>query len=151
MDFSVDLSFVEEDRLRELLESYLRQAAAAYDAHAYLGTLVACGAVSEGLLTWALFRCEEAALSSPGAQKDKQGAALPIDRWNLSNLIDVAGRIGLLGRTAKDASWAVKEFRNFVHPYNVIKRSARPDQALASSALAAVSEMTRSLQGRLTS
>jgi hypothetical protein len=55
----------------------------------------------------------------------------------------------LIGKTAKQASWALKDFRNFIHPYNVLKQSARPDAALAMSAMAALIEIRRSLEGKL--
>jgi atypical dual specificity phosphatase len=76
---------------------------------------------------------------------------LPIEEWNLSNLIEVASNLGLIGKTAKDAAWALKGFRNFIHPYRLLreKTSARADHALASSALAAAEEICRSLGGRV--
>jgi hypothetical protein len=43
----------------------------------------------------------------------------------------------------------VKDFRNLIHPYNVLEHSARPDPSLAISALAALAEIRRSLEGRL--
>ena len=105
--------------------------------------------MAEGLLTWALLRREAEALASSRGSKDKQGTVKPLKEWNLSNLIEVCVELGLVGRTAKQASWALKDFRNFLHPYNVLQQSARPDQALAQSAIAALSEIARSLQGRL--
>jgi hypothetical protein len=38
----------------------------------------------------------------------------------------------LLGNTAHRAAWAVRDFRNLIHPYNAIGRSTRPDVALAT-------------------
>jgi hypothetical protein len=121
----------------------------AYEAGSYLGALVACGSVVEGLLTFALLQRKDTAQNSSKAHKDKKGTVLPLEKWNLTNLIDVAAELNLIGKTAKQASWAVKEFRNFIHPYNLVAQSARPDQNLAVSALAAVEEITRSLSGRI--
>lgn len=146
---SIDFAFVTDQRLRGVLEEYYSQAVKAHDAGSFIGTLVACGAALEGLLTWALLARESEAVKSAKAHRNKEGQVLPINKWNLSNLIDVAVDLGLLGKTAKDASWAVKDFRNFVHPYNLLAQSARADAALAQSTLSAVSEITRSLHGRL--
>jgi hypothetical protein len=101
------------------------------------------------LLTWALLQREELALKSSKVHKDKQGLVRPLQEWNLSNLIDVSVELELLGKTAKQASWALKDFRNFIHPYNVLKQSAQPDPALVMSAMAALIEIRRSLEGKL--
>jgi hypothetical protein len=147
--WSIDIAYVKDLEVREILEEYHAQGVKAYDAGAYLGTLVACGAVLEGLLTWALMGRKEEATKAPGAHKDRAGHVLPLEKWNVSNLIDVAVSLGLLGPLAKGASWGVKEFRNLIHPYNIMRQSARADANLAINALSAVQEISRSIGGRV--
>ncbi len=142
-------NFVEDERVRLVLQDYHTQALKASEAGAYLGAIVACGSVVEGLLTWALLQRKEIALKSPKAGTDKQGQVRPLQEWNLSNLIDVSVELELIGKTAKQASWALKDFRNFIHPYNVLNQSARPDAALSMSAMGALFEIRRSLEGKL--
>ena len=96
-----------------------------------------------------LMQKEEIALKSSKACKDKQGQVRPLVEWNLPDLIGVSVELELIGKTAKQASWALKDFRNFIHPYNVLQQSARPDAALAMSAMAALIEIRRSLEGKL--
>lgn len=152
MDFpDLDFAFVDADDVRMVLEEYYRQTQSALSVGCHLGVIVGCGSVVEGLLTWALLRKEKDALDSGKACKDKQGKVKPLQEWNLSNLIDVSVELDLIGTTAKQASWALKDFRNFIHPHNVLKGSSRPDAALATSALSAVAEIVRSLRGRLPS
>lgn len=52
----VDLAFVSDEQIRRILESYYSQAVKAYEVGSYVGTLVACGSVLEGLLTFALLQ-----------------------------------------------------------------------------------------------
>ncbi len=146
---NLDFKFVNEEQLRLVLEEYYAQALQASRAGAHLGAIVACGSVVEGLLTWALMQKEEIALKSSKACKDKQGQVRPLVEWNLPDLIGVSVELELIGKTAKQASWALKDFRNFIHPYNVLQQSARPDAALAMSAMAALIEIRRSLEGKL--
>ena len=149
MDTSdLDFSFVDDTDLLKVLDEYYQQAQRAATSDSYLGVIVGCGSVVEGLLTWALLKKEDEVLRAPKAQKDKQGKVMPIRQWGLTHLIDASAELGFIGTTAKQASWALKNFRNFIHPYNVLKQSARPDQALALSSLAALEEIRRSLQGR---
>jgi hypothetical protein len=70
----------------------------------------------------------------------------PLHEWSLTSLIEVSSELGLVGKTAKQAAWALKDFRNFIHPYNLLQQSARPDPTLTECALA---EITRSVKGRL--
>lgn len=145
----LSFEFVDDHALKVVLTEYLQQTDRAKKAAGYLGVIVGCGAIVEGLLTWVLLKREEEALRSVKAAKDKQGNIMPLRKWNLTNLIDVAAACGCIGQIAKEASWALKDFRNFIHPYNLLQQSARPQEALAESAAAALVEIRRSLMERL--
>jgi hypothetical protein len=145
----LDLAFVTQPDLFAVLDRYYRDTRSAAAADSYLGVIVGCGAVVEGLLTWALLQNEARARESKNAQKNRANEVLPIEQWSLASLISVSADLGVIGTTAKQASWALKDFRNFVHPYNVLQQSARPDASLAASALAATCEIVRSMEGRL--
>lgn len=140
--------FVSDVALRNVLRDYYGQARKASEVESYIGVIVGCGSVVEGLLTWALLKREAEAQQSKRAQKNKDGQPVPIRQWNLTALIQVCVELELIGKTAEQASWALKDFRNFIHPYNVLQQSARPDQALALSSEAALAEILRSLAGR---
>ncbi len=146
---ALDFTFIDDPHLLAVLEEYYQETQRAANSDAYLGVIVGCGSVVEGLLTWALLRREDEALKSRNAQKDKQGQVIPIRQWGLAKLIDVSADLELIGKTAKGASWALKDFRNFIHPYNLLQQSARPDHSLAVSAGAALAEIRRSLQCHL--
>ncbi len=147
--FELDLEFVDDPDLRAVLEDYYLQTRHAARAGSYLGVIVGCGSIVEGLLTWALLKREDEAAKSSRAPKDKQDQVVPVRHWLLTHLIDVSAELGVIGETAKKAAWALKDFRNFIHPYNLLQQSARPSPWLASSSLASLAEICRSLQGRL--
>jgi len=146
----IDLSFVSDNNVRAVLNNYYLQARRAFEAKAYLGTIVACGSVAEGILTWILLSKEREALSSKNAPKDqKSGQPKPIKLWFRPQLNEGSVELGLLGKTAEKGSWALKDFRNFIHVYNLLEQSARPDESLALNGLPAIEEITRSIRGRL--
>lgn len=140
--------FIDDAALARVLDDYYRQTQKAAAADSSLGVVVGCGSVVEGVLTWALVQRRDDAMRSARAPR-KQGQAPPIEQWGLAHLIDVSVDLEIIGKTAKQAAWAVKDFRNFIHPYNVLQQSARPDQALAMNALSALAEIRRSLESRL--
>lgn len=142
--------FVNDDRLRELLVDYYEQALRSLEAECCLGALTGCGGVLEGLLTWRLLQRQSDAEKAKKAQRRKDGTVLPLPDWGLASLVAVAKELKMIGDTAESACWAVKEFRNLIHPYNTLKKgSARPNRNLADGAIAAVNEVVRSLSGRL--
>jgi hypothetical protein len=51
-------SFVSDEIIRRILEDYWAQAQKAMECEVFAGVVVLCGAVLEGLLTWALI-CHE--------------------------------------------------------------------------------------------
>jgi hypothetical protein len=142
--------FVDDGRLRTLLENYHAEAGRALGASAYLGTITACGGVLEGLLAWRLLHIQSEARNAKRAQKAKDGTVPPLPKWNLAALIAVARDLNVIGSTAESACWSVKQFRDFVHPYNCLEMpSSQPNEHLAKGALAAVGEVVRSVSGRM--
>lgn len=135
-DFAVDFGFVADVRLRGVISQYHGEAIRAFDYGLYAATVFLSGAALEGSITWAL---------------EKHRGSLPPEsrKWGLAKLLDEAGQENLVGDAARGAAWAVRDFRNLIHPYNVIGRSTHADLALAAGALSAVLEITRSVRGRL--
>lgn len=100
-------------------------------AKAPLAVIFLCGSVLEGLLlSFANKKPREFNLSihSP---KDKNGKALQFHDWKLSSLIDASHEIGLLGDDVKKFSHALREFRNYIHPYQQASSNFNPDEHTA--------------------
>jgi hypothetical protein len=145
-----EFSFVTDDKIRAVLKDYWSQAKTAFNATSYAGVVVLCGGVLEGLLAWALTsREDDAREKCPGEFQKKDGTQRPISDWDLTSLINVTKKLEIIGETSERLLRAVQGFRNFIHPYNVIQRSARPDKRLATISLETVGEVARSVQGRL--
>jgi hypothetical protein len=145
---TLDFSFIPDPVIRDILEEDYAQALAALEAGAHLGALVTAGAVLEGVLTWALLTSESAALQHKNAMRSRDGKVLPVASWNLTNLLQVAEGLDLLGEFASKGSWAVRDFRNLIHPYKLRETSTRPDATLALNALTALAEIHRSVRKR---
>jgi hypothetical protein len=147
---SVEFEFVDNAEIKRILVDYWGQAQAAFNASAYAATVVLCGGILEGLLAWALERKEaDARKQFPHEFKRKDGSERPISEWDLTTLINVNKRMELIGETSERLLRAVQGFRNFIHPYNLIQRSARPDKRLAEISSNTVGEVVRSIKGRL--
>ncbi|MCI0528896.1 MAG: hypothetical protein L0Y56_15780 [Nitrospira sp.] len=147
----VNFSFVANGEIRGVLEDYWHQAQVANRAGVYAAVISLCGGVLEGLLAWAIsLREEKARKGFPNYFKNRDGTENPISNWSLTPLINVARGLDLVGKTSERLLRAVQEFRNFIHPYNVLQQSARPDKRLANISLQTVGEVVRSLKRRMT-
>ncbi len=140
-ELEVDFSFIDDERLQAIVVKYHEEALAAYQGELYAAALFLAGAALEGTLSWAIKNA--AAVSLSKVERD------PLE-WSLTELINQAIKWDLLGKSATGASWAVKDFRNFIHPGNALKQgSSRADAALSGGALNGVVEIVRSLRGRI--
>ena len=147
----VDFSYIADEKARTLVEQFHSEAAEAFRGGLYIAAVVLSGATLEGMLAWAL------AAREPEAQRrfrEKYGKKPPDERpspgdWYLPELIVIARSMDLVGESAKDAAWAVKDFRNLIHPHKLLDRSPPRWRALAKAALAAIEDIAPSLAGRL--
>lgn len=95
---------------------------------ASLSVIIMCGSVLEGLLLGvALKNMKEFNQSSSSPKNKETGKILPFQDWTLNNLIDVAYDIGFLGLDVKKFSHSLRDFRNYIHPYQQMNSQFSPD------------------------
>ena len=108
-----------EDRMSELNKCL--------KANAPLSAIFLTGSILEAvLLSVATMRSREfcAASSSP---KDKQGITVQIPKWRLEALINVAKECGYLKEDVCQFCHVVRDFRNYIHPFEQNMRGFSPD------------------------
>ena len=112
----------------EILEKRIDEITKNLKGGASLSAIIMCGSVLEGiLLGTASSKIKEfnESICSPkfkGSENVK-----PFNEWSLSNFIDVAHNIGLLGLDVKKYSHSLRDFRNYIHPYQQMANKFDPD------------------------
>ena len=96
-----------------------------------LSVVLLCGSILEGILLGIAIGKASEFTSASCAPKDKEGKAFPINKWKLTSLIDTACQIQLLGEDIKQFSYALRNFRNYIHPYEQMLSEFNPDQDTA--------------------
>jgi hypothetical protein len=86
-------------------------------AKAYLAAVIMMGSILEALLLARCSKCVGDAYQARCAPKDRNGKAIAIPNWTLSNLIDVSVERGWLKQDRGSFSHALRQSRNIVHPY----------------------------------
>ena len=117
------------------------------DAGADLSAIILLGSMLEGVLLGAAQSNPKMFNQSSTAPKDDNNKVLPHWKWKLADLIDSAHEIGMLKLDVKKFSHALRDFRNYIHPYQQKASGFTPDHDTSRICLhvfrAAVNQLTR--------
>jgi hypothetical protein len=137
---TTELLFIKDEPLRSDIRGDLSAVSRALHNAEWKAATVLAGAAIEALLYWRLQEHDQqtAVASLQRSGKLKSGPDSNIDRWTLSNFIEVAAKLDLLKPDTCSAVRLAQSFRNLIHP----GRSKREDQtcnrATAYSAVGAL-------------
>jgi hypothetical protein len=100
-------------------------------AKAPLAVIFLCGSTLEGILLGVASGNAKDFNQSQGSPKDKTGKVRPFQDWHLNDFINVARELNLLGEDVKKFSHALRDFRNYIHPYEQMASNFNPDEHTA--------------------
>ncbi|WKZ26079.1 MAG: hypothetical protein QY322_02085 [bacterium] len=95
-----------------------------------LATIFLCGSTLEGILLGTASKYARKFNQSKCAPQ-KEGKVLPFHNWTLSNFIDTASDLKILGDDVKKHSHALRDFRNYIHPYQQVASGFSPHEHTA--------------------
>lgn len=125
--FKLDLDSI----ITETLNLRLEEIKKCLSVKAPLSVIFLCGSSLEGILLGIASRYPKKFNQTKAAPKDKEGKTLQFYDWKLSNFIDAAYEIGLLKEDVKKFSHSLREFRNYIHPYEQVNSRFNPDEHTA--------------------
>ncbi len=112
----------------EIIKSRLFEIQRNIHSESALSALILCGSVLEGLLLGiAIKNIKDFNQSSASPKNRETGKVLLLQDWTLSSLIDVAQNIGFIGLDVKKFSHSLRDFRNYIHPYQQMSTGFTPD------------------------
>ncbi|PAL22808.1 hypothetical protein [Sphingopyxis sp. GW247-27LB] len=114
-----------------IIESRLTEARTAMGAGAYLSTILLCGSVLEAVLLGAAQKQPARFNQAAASPKTADGTVRRFHEWNLAQFIDAASEINLLKPDVKKFSHGLRDFRNYIHPYEQMASGFTPDQHTA--------------------
>lgn len=120
-----------EAALIPILDTRIKEANACLKNGLSLSTIFLCGSVLEGVLLAVATQYPHKYKQAIASPKDKQGKTKPFQEWTLSNFIDVSYEIEVLGLDVKKFSHALRDFRNYIHPYEQMRLAFNPDKHTA--------------------
>jgi hypothetical protein len=134
--------------IADTIDQRLREIADCVRANASLACILLAGSTLEALLL-------NAATSSPAnfnrakaAPKDASGKTRPFPEWSLNDLINVAYEAGRIKLDVKQFSHSLRNFRNYIHPYEQAHSRFNPDSHTAQISLQVLRAAIADLSGQ---
>ena len=120
-----------DNTITEVLEQRMIEIEKCLNSKSALATIFLCGSTLEGILLGIAINNHEIFNSANASPKDKDRKTLKFHDWKLSNFIDVAKETGFLKEDVKQFSHALRNFRNYIHPYEQASQKFNPDEHTA--------------------
>ena len=120
-----------EQAVVPIIESRLDEARKALAAGAYLSVVMLCGSILEAVLLGKAQREPALFNSSKASPKTAQGKVKQFHDWTLAEFIDVAGDVEVLKLDVQKFSHGLRDFRNYIHPYQQMTSGFSPDEHTA--------------------
>jgi len=114
-----------------IIESRLAEALKALGAGAHLSVIFLCGSVLEAVLLGAAQKEPARFNRAASSPKARDGSVKQFQEWSLAQFIDVACEIDLLKPDVKKFSHGLRDFRNYIHPYEQMVSGFSPDEHTA--------------------
>lgn len=129
-----------------ILENRFEEIKKCFQGKAYLATIFLSGSTLEGVLLGLATQHPRLYNQATSAPKDNTGKVKQFHDWTLSNFIDASHEIGLLKEDVKKFSHALRDFRNYIHPFEQMSSGFQPDEHTAKICLqvlkAAIHQLT---------
>lgn len=120
-----------EAQVIPIIENRLAEARKALGADAHLSVIFLCGSVLEAVLLGAAQKEPARFNKATASPKDGSGNVKRFQEWSLAQFIDVACEIDLLKPDVKKFSHGLRDFRNYIHPYEQMVSGFTPDEHTA--------------------
>ena len=120
-----------EPQVATIIEARLSEAPKVLKAGAHLSVIFLCGSVFEGVLLGVAQNSPEKFNRSPAGPKSADRKVRPFHEWSLAQFIDTACDVQLLNLDVKKFNHGLRDFRNYIHPYEQMISDFAPDEHTA--------------------
>jgi hypothetical protein len=142
----VDISRLNlEGSVTEVLRHRIGEIEKCFSSNAPLAVILLAGSTLEGIFLGLAVKYPREFNSAIASPKDGSGKVKPFHLWSLSSFIDVARELGLIQYDTQRFSHTLRDFRNYVHPFEQMSSGFSPREHTAKICLqvlrAAISEI----------
>ncbi|MGA7876550.1 MAG: hypothetical protein WCA08_12885 [Desulfoferrobacter sp.] len=124
-----------EGVVSDILEKRIKEIEHCFTAGAYLSVILMAGSTLEGLLLGLAIKHPKQFNTSKASPKDGTGKVKQFQDWTLSAFIDVARDIDLIQHDTQKFSHSLRDFRNYIHPFQQMSSGFTPREHTAKICL----------------
>jgi len=128
-DLGLDLN------VTEVLNKRVDEIEKNYNSAAYLSTILIAGSTLEGVFLGLASSYPRAFNTVKSSPKNREGKVQPFHDWSLAAFIDVAKDLELIQLDTYKFSHTLREFRNYIHPYQQMSSGFTPREHTAKICL----------------
>lgn len=132
-----------------VLDQRLREIERCYSSGAPLAVILLAGSTLEGVLLGLATSYPKEFNTSSVAPKQPDGKVKRFQDWSLSSFIDVARDLGLIEYDTHKFSHALRDFRNYIHPFEQMASHFSPREHTAKICLQVLRAATEELHANL--
>ena len=119
LNLEYNLTMVLKERIAEVEKSL--------KAECPLSVIFLCGSTLEGILLGVATKFPQEFNSAKSKATDKNGKVRQFHDWTLNNFIDTSYELGIIKEDVKKFSHSLKDFRNYIHPFQQLHSNFSPD------------------------
>jgi hypothetical protein len=124
-----------DNSITNVLKYRIKEIESCFSANAPLSVIILAGSTLEGILLGVATRCPRAFNCAKSAPKNKEQKVKQFHEWSLSNFIDVSKEVNLLHHDVHKFSHALRDFRNYIHPFEQMSTGFTPTMHTAKICL----------------
>ena len=115
----------------EVLNSRLEEIKKCLSLKAPLAVIFLCGSTLEGILLGMALKYPKEFNQSSSSPKNSYNKVKQFHEWTLNDFINVAYELGFLKEDVKKFSHSLRDFRNYIHPFQQVSSRFSPDEHTA--------------------
>jgi hypothetical protein len=138
-----------ESVVSDVLQYRIKEIEKCFSSNSPLAVILLAGSTLEGIFLGLAIKYPRQFNTAKSSPKDSNGKVRQFHEWNLSGFIDVARDIGLIQHDTQKFSHSLRDFRNYIHPFEQMSSGFNPREHTAKICLqvlkAAISEINENL------
>lgn len=130
--FEIDIDKLGIDvNVSQVLKARLKETESCINNNVALASIFLIGSMMEGILLGTASLYPKMFNQAKSAPKDNNGKTKKFYEWTLNDFINTAAEIGILKQDVKKFSHVVRDFRNYIHPYQQMTENFEPNKQTA--------------------
>lgn len=124
-----------ENAIADVLQLRIKEIEKCFSSGSPLAVILLAGSALEGILLGVAMQNPRQFNSANASPKDSGSKVKPFHEWTLSAFIDVAKELGLIQHDTFKFSHSLRDFRNYIHPFEQMSSGFSPREHTAKICL----------------